>query len=67
MGKIRLLEKHGMAITVLAKKYRHQWKIYVLMVMKINLLHLDMGRIWEGMSIRSIPNELGNLHSGMTH
>ena len=52
MGTMRPLVKHRTTVLVLtAKKYRYQWKMYVQRVLKTNILHLQIEKIWGGMSI----------------
>ena len=56
MGTMRQLVKHRTTVLVLiAKKSRYQWTMYVQRVLKTNLLHLHMEKIWVGMSIWGVP------------
>ena len=53
---MRPLVKHRTTVIVLiAKKPQYQWKMNVPRVLKTNLLHLQMEKIWGGMSIWGIP------------
>ena len=56
MGTMCPLVKHRTAVLVLiAKTSRYQWTMYVQRVLNTNLLHLQMVKIWGGMSIWGVP------------
>ena len=56
MGTMRPLTKHTTtSLVIIANKPRYQWKMNVPRVLKTNLLHLQMEKIWWGMSIWGVP------------
>ena len=60
------LVKNRMVVPANAKKYQSQWTMGVLRGLNTNLLHLQLGRLWVGISMLGVPNASVNLHCSMT-
>ena len=56
MGNMRpLVNQRTTVLVLIAKNSRYQCTMYVQRVLKTNLLHLHMEKIWGGMSIWGVP------------
>ena len=65
MGTMRPLVKHIMTVIVIAKKSRTQWKMCVLRGKQTNMLHPQVEKLSEGISMLGVTNASENIHSGI--
>ena len=63
---MRPLVKNRTTVLVIVKKYRSQWKMCVKRVLKTNTFHLQMEKLWGGISVWGVPNASEILHRGIT-